>query len=376
MLLKAVVCVLRQARVSSLNHGSHWRGGASCAVSTMPAQPAGGDRGGARGTMIGERGSRDDALQAAADFIASEECQKVCILTGAGVSVAAGIPDFRSPGGMYDSLRPELITATERQRQLMKSDPTYVVERSMFFANQFPYLEVRRPFILGTREHQWKATIAHRFAELLHQRGKLTRLYTQNIDGLDYQTAVPSDKVVPVHGTIGKVQCEKCGADQDYEAFCDAVKQNVRDIYNVDESAPATSTNILCTKCGSPTVKPATVLFGGSLPAIFFQLSEEDLPGCDLLLIAGTSLVVSPANSLVSRAPPSARRIVVNNEPVGTELGLDYSASGRDSFIGGDCEGSFLELTARLGWLEDLATQRGALPESSQTALDAALQRC
>ena len=137
-----------------------------------------------RGGGVGDGGaapdiadtSRDEALQAAAEFIASEECRSICILTGAGMSVAAGIPDFRSPGGMYATLRPELITASERQRQLMASDPTHVVKTSMFFANQFPYLEVRRPFILGTRDHLWKATMGHRFVELLHGHGKLTRL--------------------------------------------------------------------------------------------------------------------------------------------------------------------------------------------------------
>ena len=89
-------------------------------VLAIASTAGGGDWSGSM--MTGERGgSRDAALRAAADFIASEECQSVCILTGAGVSVAAGIPDFRSPGGMYASLRPELITATEAQRQLMKS---------------------------------------------------------------------------------------------------------------------------------------------------------------------------------------------------------------------------------------------------------------
>eukprot|EP01043_Picozoa_sp_COSAG02_P075724 COSAG02_NODE_15749_length_1144_cov_1.046890_2_plen_286_part_01 len=268
--LTAARLLQRQGRVAySLNGGAtlHLRGLRSCARS-MQSQPDGcGDS-----FSVNIDSSRDAALQAAADFIASDECQSVCILTGAGVSVAAGIPDFRSPGGMYATLRPELITATEHQRHLMASDPTYVVERSMFFANQFPYLEVRRPFILGIRNRQWKATIAHRFAEQLYQRGKLTRLYTQNIDGLDYQTTVPSDRIVPVHGTLGRVQCEKCGADQDYERFCRAVEQNVRDIYGDNPSAPATSTNVLCTKCGSATVKPATVLFGGSLPAAFFRL--------------------------------------------------------------------------------------------------------
>lgn len=124
-----------------------------------------------------------------ARFILSPECESVVVLTGAGVSVASGMwvylgflavlhflhmlsyvswyqflisthrPDFRSPGGMYDTLKPELITATEEQRRLMKMDPTYVVEKGMFMQNSFPYLEVRRPFILGVRDRKWKPTI-------------------------------------------------------------------------------------------------------------------------------------------------------------------------------------------------------------------------
>ena len=93
----------------------------------------------------------------------------------------------------------------------MRQDPITVVMKDMFFQNAFPYLEVRRPFILGTRARKWKATLSHRFAELLHKRtGKLTRLYTQNIDGLDYQCELPSDKIVAVHGSIGRVACEGC----------------------------------------------------------------------------------------------------------------------------------------------------------------------
>lgn len=84
--------------------------------------------------------------------------------------------------------------------------------------------------------------------------------------------------------------------------------------------------------------------------------------------------MVSPANSLVTRVPSSTRRLVINNEPVGTELGLQYGSDGwRDSFIPGECEGTFLDLTTRLGWLEELAKQRPMLPVASQTALDAAL---
>lgn len=75
-------------------------------------------------------------------FILSPQCKNIAVLTGAGISVEAGIPDFRSPGGMYDTLRPELITATKKQKQRMKWDPTEVVDKQMFNENQFPYLEV------------------------------------------------------------------------------------------------------------------------------------------------------------------------------------------------------------------------------------------
>ena len=74
--------------------------------------------------------SRD--VQGVAAYLASDACQRVVVLTGAGVSCAAGIPDFRSPGGLYDTLRPELITASPQERAAMARDPTAVVLKDMF----------------------------------------------------------------------------------------------------------------------------------------------------------------------------------------------------------------------------------------------------
>lgn len=311
-------------------------------------------------------------LAGLARLILSPECRSICVLTGAGVSVASGIPDFRSPGGMYDTLQPDLITASPAERQLMRQDPTYVVSWDIFRQNQFPYLEVRKPFILGTREKKWKATISHRFFELLHTKtNKLTRLYTQNIDGLDFQcTKIPTEKIVPVHGSLSQVQCEGCETPVDLDTFCDQLESNVKDIYSQGDAnpkAPKESTNIPCLKCKRPLVKPTTVLFGRSLPEQFFQCTQSDLPSCDLLIVAGTSLVVSPANSLVYAVPETTIRVVVNRDPVGQELGISYGGDqiGRDMFAQGDCDQVFLELVKELGWMDDLKLVLDDLPPSS-----------
>jgi NAD+-dependent protein deacetylase sirtuin 2 len=353
------------------------------------------------------------SLAELAHYILSPECRRINILTGAGVSVAADIPDFRSPGGLYDTLRPDLLTASAEEKKLLNMDPTYVVSWEIFRRNQLPYLEVRRPFILGTRDRQWKATIAHRFFELLHVKlRKLQRLYTQNIDGLEYQcNQLPRHKIVAVHGSLGTIQCEGCGRDNDYDAFCDAVAAQIKDIYNDNNNtttattvediahAPATpgasspaagtavvSTPILCEHCNEPLVKPATVLFGRNLPVEFFRCRAQDLPP-DLLIIAGTSLQVSPANSVVQVVPASSattttttitRRVLVNRELVGANVGFGVESSpsawtsSTDLFLQGDCDDVFLQLIVELGWLDDLPTDLTVLPISSRAKVEQA----
>lgn len=310
-------------------------------------------------------------LAGVAKFIASDSCKSIAVLTGAGVSCAAGIPDFRSPGGLYATLQTDKITATKAQRAQMKRDPQNVVMKDMFMANAFPYLEVRRPFILGTRDHKWRATIAHRFFELLHTRtGKLTRLYTQNIDGLDLQLNIPADKIVPVHGSLGRAACEACGHGHELSSFCDAVSSRIKDIYDVDPSAPAESSPIACTLCGEASVKPTTVLFGGQLPEEFFTLTAADLPDVDLLIVAGTSLNVGPANGIVERVAKHTTRLLVNDEPVGEELGIQFGSNAkRDVFAQGNCDDIFLELIELMGWREDLEAKVDTLPEESQARL-------
>ena len=104
-------------------------------------------------------------LQRLSRVLRNDDVQ-VVFLNGAGMSVASGIPDFRSAGGLYETLRPELLTATPAQRQALADNPTGVVSWGLFRENTFPYLEVRRPFILGIAEQRWKPTVAHFFARV------------------------------------------------------------------------------------------------------------------------------------------------------------------------------------------------------------------
>ena len=285
---------------------------------------------------------------------------RVVVLTGAGVSVSAGIPDFRSPGGMYDTLRPELLTATPRQREAMRADPTAVVSWSLFQENPLPYLELRRPFILGTAERRWEPTIAHWFVRLLHDKGKLRRLLTQNIDGLDYHLSLPEEKIIAVHGSLGQIQCEGCGAFVDSALFREEVRDNIKDIYDNTGGGPAKSTPIPCGVCGEAFVKPATVLYGRSLPNTFFEAVRADFSDDEsattVLLVAGTSLTVHPAAGVPALVGPEATRIVVDMNDV--ELPprrRPASVAAKDVFLHGAMDDVFQSLAIELGWAEELS---------------------
>ena len=194
----------------------------------------------------------------------------------------------------------------------------------------------------------------------------MTRLYTQNIDGLELQCkGLPQEKVVNVHGSMGRAACELCEAEVDFNEFCAKIRSSVKDITGEDVDAPSQSSPITCEACGRHTVKPTIVLFRGSMPKEFHDRTAEDLEGCDLLIIMGTSLTVSPANSLVYRIPPTCLRLVVNNQRVGRMLGIDYTENSvRDVFAHGHSDEMCLDLIDKLGWLEDVASVLDDLPES------------
>ena len=324
--------------------------------------------------------ARSASARRVADLIRSGACKRIAFLTGAGVSVSAGIPDFRSPGGMYDTLKPELLTAAAEDRDAMRRDPTHVVSKAMFTRSAFPYLELRRPFILGIAERKWKATPCHWFMRLCYDQGLLVRVYTQNIDGLDFQLGLPHELLVPVHGSLGLIQCEACQADYPggLDAFLPQVRANIKDIYGVDPTAPAASTSILCPFCRQPAVKPATVLYGGAMPFTFFERCSQDFPGddgisaagglapkgaegspasggpVDLVFVMGTSLTVGPANLVPKFCRHGGRacvRVLINLDKVGDfQFGDPEDPATTDFFLQGSCDDGVKAIADALGW--------------------------
>jgi NAD-dependent deacetylase sirtuin 2 len=314
------------------------------------------------------------SLEEVAEFMKSDKCRNVVILAGAGMSVISGIPDFRSSNGLYATMDPNTLTATQSESDIIQMDASMVLDNRLFLQNQLPCLEVNRQFLLGTKDQIWKATLAHRFVELLHKKtGKLTRLYTQNIDGLEDQcNDLPRDKVVNVHGSMDQAECGMCRNKADFDKFCHDVRTCIKDINGTDPTAPKESRHIPCHICGYNTLKPAIVLFKSNLPQRFFELVPQDIDDVDLLLVLGTSLKVAPANSLVYRVPKTCMRVIVNRDPVGISLGMQYGDfAERDYFASGDIDPILLELMGHLGWLDDLKylLDGDKLPESSAELL-------
>jgi len=300
------------------------------------------------------------------------EIKNIIVLAGAGLSTASGIPDFRSLGGLYDTLPVDALTASEVQKKRLRVEPTLVVDIELFSKNQFPYLEVRRPFILGTKEKRWKMTIGHIFLELLHKHDVLKRLYIQNIDGIEHHSLIDPVKIINVHGTLNKVSCEYCDTEHDTDEFCSLVETNIKNIYgDLGIPGPTSSTNILCKKCRKPAVKPKTVLFGRNLPSEYFNAIKEDFTDsndCDLIIAIGTSLSVFPAANICQMGRKDVPRLVINSQVVGAELGLDFEQ--RDAIFTGLCDEVCLEIIKKLNWQDELRARSSAMCASSQKMVE------
>eukprot|EP01102_Stenamoeba_stenopodia_P020249 TRINITY_DN7822_c0_g1_i1.p1 TRINITY_DN7822_c0_g1~~TRINITY_DN7822_c0_g1_i1.p1 ORF type:complete len:348 (-),score=116.46 TRINITY_DN7822_c0_g1_i1:56-1099(-) len=283
-------------------------------------------------------------IEGVAEAIREGKCKNIIVMTGAGISVAAGIPDFRSPGtGLYSQLGRYNLPR-----------PESIFEIDFFKANPKPFCLLAKELYPG----KFTPTHTHFFINLLNQKGVLLRNYTQNIDTLERIAGVPAEKLVEAHGSFGTSHCIKCEEEYTLEFVRDAVFK---------DEIPT------CSKCGG-LVKPDIVFFGEGLPSRFFDLQKEDFAKCDLLIVIGTSLAVYPFASLVSKASRSTSRVLINREDVG-----DFNWSGpTDVFLqANDCQEAIKQLVELIGWKGDLEKmiKDHAVKKDAELKIEAELEK-
>eukprot|EP00051_Salpingoeca_urceolata_P020447 m.306966 g.306966 ORF g.306966 m.306966 type:complete len:481 (+) comp19625_c2_seq18:203-1645(+) len=290
-------------------------------------------------------------LDGLAHFLQSDSCTKVMFITGAGISTNCGIPDYRSATGLYNSLQPELLTATEEQRTRIQREPQTLASIQLFRENPLPLLEAKREFVVGLAERRFPPGPAHGFCAALAQRGLVSRVLTQNIDGLHSLAGLPGDVLTEVHGSFRlPCTCCACGASMPFEQFAAKVATSIK---QPGTDAVSAAGGIACPAgCGRGSVKPGVVLFGESVASDFSDVCERDVPQADVLIIAGTSLTVPPVAYLPAAVRDDCVRVVINGESVGEASGLVFDpvlGAQRDILLQGDIDATFEALAQKIG---------------------------
>lgn len=208
-----------------------------------------------------------------------EDARIVCVLTGAGISTESGIPDFRSPGGIWSKYR--------------------IIEYDEFMQSEAARLEDwRRRFDMEDQLGAVKPNAGHKWIAGLVQSGKCPYLITQNIDGLHQEAGAPAGRVIELHGNARHATCVKCELRHEI-AECRAMLEKTG-------KAPA------CRSCGG-IVKSGVVMFGEMMPQMAMARAEDAARDCDLFIAMGTSLVVHPAAMLPVHAKRDGAKLVIIN---------------------------------------------------------------
>ena len=266
--------------------------------------------------------------------------QNIIVMCGAGISVAAGIPDFRTPGtGLYDNLQKYDLP-----------DPQSIFEINYFKKRPSAFYHLAKELFPGT----FAPTPTHYLLRLLHEKGVLLRCFSQNIDSLETLAGLPKEKMVAAHGNFDSAHCVSTGKPVPVDEVKEAILAG-------EEGWQA-----LRDRHGG-LVKPDIVFFGEPLPPRFQQCMMSDLPMCDLLIVMGTSLKVQPFASLVGQVAKDVPRLLINREKVGERMpgalglllgdsdGFDFSENNyRDACFLGDCDAGARALARACGWGDEL----------------------
>ena len=232
-------------------------------------------------------------LREAREWIAA--ASRIVGFTGAGISTESGVPDFRSPNGVWARNR--------------------IVDFREFVDSEEGRVEYWRQKVEAwPAMRQAKPNAGHMAFVELHRQGKLAALVTQNIERLHQRAGLPAELVLELHGTTTEAVCLSCGDRITSDEACARVEGG--------EKAP------LCKLCGG-LLKPATISFGQSMPPDVMQQAQSAAEGCDLLLAVGSSLVVEPAASIPRLAKRAgARLVIVNRDPTPLDSLADLVVHG------------------------------------------------
>jgi NAD-dependent deacetylase len=213
-----------------------------------------------------------------------DECRRGVVFTGAGISTESGIPDFRSPGGIWTKYQP--------------------IEFQDFVASEDMRREAwRRKFATDSLMKKAVPNNGHLAVARLVETGKITSVITQNIDGLHQLSGVADERVIELHGNATYAACLDCKKRYELDA--------ISAVFEVDETLP------ICDQCGG-MVKTATISFGQSMPVDEMQAAQRETLACDLFIAIGSSLVVYPAAGFPELAKRNgARLVILNRDPTG-----------------------------------------------------------
>ena len=208
-----------------------------------------------------------------------ENSSNLVVFTGAGISTESGIPDFRSPTGIWKKYQP--------------------IEFSDFLSSETVRIEAwRRKFEIDKNISKAMPNIGHMAIAKLVESGKVKNVITQNIDNLHQESGIPNDIIIELHGNTTYAKCLDCGFKYNLSKIMKEFKETNKPPY--------------CDLC-SGIVKAATISFGQAMPEKEMILSQECSLSCDLFITIGSSLQVYPAASFPILAKKNGSKLIILN---------------------------------------------------------------
>src|SRR5262245_1739451 len=211
---------------------------------------------------------------------------EIVVFTGAGISTESGIPDFRSPGGIWTRYRP--VTFQE------------------YMSSEASRVEAWKRRLDGWEQYKnAKPNVGHYFVQSLSVKEKLIGLITQNVDGLHSMAGVPDDRVVELHGSNRKIICMSCSKEFEPEPIVNRLLQMGKDL-----------TSPRCDSCDG-ILKAATVSFGQAMPEQAMMRAHEWTEQAEIFIVMGSSLQVQPAASFPVIAKRNGALLAIINREEG-----------------------------------------------------------